>query len=177
LPTNPTTVNSQSSGKFRPRLIECRWAEGYERFPEFAEDLVQRRVRPIAAGGPPATLAAKSATSTIPIVFIGSDDPVKEGLVPSLNRPGGNLIGVTVFTTSTMWSKRLELLHDLVPKAASFAIRFNPNDTANWNMQELAPAARRLGVELSLLASATDAEIEAAFTAARERRIGALLGQ
>jgi ABC-type uncharacterized transport system substrate-binding protein len=139
--------------------VEYRWAEGrYERFPQFAEDLVKRRVMVIATGGPPATLAAKAATSGTPIVFIGSDDPVKEGLVASLNRPGGNFTGVTVFTTAAMWSKRLELLRDLVPKIASVAILFNP-----------------LGLQLSFMAAATDAEIETAFAAARERRIEAFL--
>ena len=156
--------------------VEYRWAEGqYERFPRFSEDLVKRGVAVIAAGGPPATLAAKSATSTIPIVFIGSDDPVKEGIVASLNRPGGNLTGVTVFTTAAMWSKRLELLHDLVPKVASVAILLNPNDTANWDTNEMTPAARALGLQLVSLAATTDAGIEAAFSAAAERRIEALL--
>jgi putative ABC transport system substrate-binding protein len=156
--------------------VEYRWAEGrYERFPEFAADLVKRRVMVIAAGGPPATLAAKSATSTIPIVFIGSDDPVKEGLVASLNRPGGNLTGVTVFTTAAMWSKRLELLRDLAPRIVSVAVLLNPNDTANWDTNEIMPAARMLGIRLLPLTTATDAEIEAAFAAASERRIEALL--
>jgi putative ABC transport system substrate-binding protein len=77
----------------------------------------------IATGGPPATFAAKAATAAIPIVFIGSDDPIKEGLVASLNRPGGNLTGVTVFTTAAMWSKRLELLRILAPKVGSAAIQ------------------------------------------------------
>jgi putative tryptophan/tyrosine transport system substrate-binding protein len=156
--------------------VEYRWAEGqYERFPKLSEDLVKREVTVIAAGGPPATLAAKSATSTIPIVFIGSDDPVKEGVVASLNRPGGNVTGVTVFTTAAMWSKRLELLHDLVPKVASVAILLNPNDTANWDTNEMMPAARALGVQLVSLTATTDADIEAAFSAAAERRIEALL--
>jgi putative ABC transport system substrate-binding protein len=105
-------------------IVEYRWAEGrYERFPGLAEDLVKRRVMVIATGGPPATFAAKAATAAIPIVFIGSDDPIKEGLVASLNRPGGNLTGVTVFTTAAMWSKRLELLRILAPKVGSAAIQ------------------------------------------------------
>jgi len=156
--------------------VEYRWAEGrYELFPQFAEDLVKRRVMVIATGGPPATLAAKAATSSTPIVFIGSDDPVKEGLVASLNRPGGNLTGVTVFTTAAMWSKRLELLRDLVPKIASVAILFNPNDSANWDLNQMLPSAAALRLQLSFMAAATDAEIETAFAAARERRIEAFL--
>jgi putative ABC transport system substrate-binding protein len=156
--------------------VEYRWAEGrYELFPQFVEDLVKRRVMVIATGGPPATLAAKAATSSTPIVFIGSDDPVKEGLVASLNRPAGNLTGVTVFTTAAMWSKRLELLRDLVPKIASVAILFNPNDSANWDLNQMLPSASALRLQLSFMAAATDAEIETAFAAARERRIEAFL--
>jgi putative ABC transport system substrate-binding protein len=156
--------------------VEYRWADGrYDRLPQLAEDLVKSNVRVIATGGPPATLAAKSVTSIIPIVFIGSDDPIKEGLVASLNRPVGNLTGVTVFTTAAMWSKRLELLHDLVPNVTSAAIVTNPNDTANWDMNEMVPAARALGVQLSFLMAATSADIEAAFTTAAERGIEALL--
>jgi putative tryptophan/tyrosine transport system substrate-binding protein len=156
--------------------IEYRWAEGrYERLPQFAADLVNRKVAVIAAGGPPATLAAKSATSAIPIVFIGGDDPIKEGLVASLNRPGGNLTGVTVFTTAAMWSKRLELLRDLIPKATSAAVLVNPQDASNPDTTEMMPAARTLGLKLSFLTAGTDADIEAAFAAAAERRIEALL--
>jgi putative ABC transport system substrate-binding protein len=93
--------------------IEYHWADGrYERLPQHAEQLVRHGVAVIAVGSPPATFAVKSATSTIPIVFITGDDPVKDGLVMSFNRPGGNLTGVTVFTTAAMWNKRLELLHD-----------------------------------------------------------------
>jgi putative ABC transport system substrate-binding protein len=156
--------------------VEYRWAEGrYERFPKFADDLARHNVKVIAAGGPPATLAAKSSTSTIPIVFITGDDPVKGGLVASFNRPGGNLTGVTVFATASMWSKRLELLHDLVPRALSVAILANPQDPVGPDMNDLVAAARSLGMQLSLLTAATDADIEAAFAAAVERRIEALL--
>jgi ABC-type uncharacterized transport system substrate-binding protein len=157
-------------------IVEYRWAEGrYERFPGLAEDLVKRRVMVIATGGPPATFAAKAATAAIPIVFIGSDDPIKEGLVASLNRPGGNLTGVTVFTTAAMWSKRLELLRILAPKVASAAILFNPNDTANWDLNQMLPSAAALGLQLSFLPAVSDAEIETAFAGARERRIEAFL--
>ena len=156
--------------------IEYRWAEGrYEQLPRFAVDLVNRKVAVIAVGGPPAALAAKSATSTIPIVFIAGDDPVMEGLVASLNRPGGNLTGATVFTTAAMWSKRLELLRDLIPQAASAAILVNPQDASNPDMAQMMPAARALGLKLSFLPAATDADIETAFAAAVERRIEALL--
>jgi putative tryptophan/tyrosine transport system substrate-binding protein len=128
----------------------------------------------IAVGSPPAAFAAKSATSTIPIVFITADDPVKDGLVTSFNRPGGNLTGVTVFTTATMWSKRLELVHDLMPKAASAAILINPRD-ANPDTTEMPLAARKLGLGLSFLTASTDADLDAVFAAAVERRIDAVL--
>jgi ABC-type uncharacterized transport system substrate-binding protein len=155
---------------------EYRWAEGsYERLPRLVEELVNRKVAVIAAGGPPATLAAKAAASTIPIVFITGDDPVKGGLVASFNRPGSNLTGVTVFATAAMWSKRLELLHDLMPRATSVAIIANPQDPAGPSVADMVPAARVLGMELTLLTATTDAEIEAAFAAAVERRIEALL--
>jgi putative ABC transport system substrate-binding protein len=98
--------------------VEYHWAEGrYERLPQHAQELVKHRVAVIAVGSAPAIFAAKSATSTTPIVFIAADDPVKDGFVTSFNRPGGNLTGVTVFTTAAMWNKRLELLHDMIPKA------------------------------------------------------------
>jgi putative tryptophan/tyrosine transport system substrate-binding protein len=88
--------------------VEYRWAEGrYERLPQLAAELVKLRVAVIGVGSPPATIAVKSATSTIPIVFITADDPVKDGFVTSFNRPGGNLTGVTVFTTAAMWNKPL----------------------------------------------------------------------
>jgi putative ABC transport system substrate-binding protein len=156
--------------------VEYRWAEGrYERLPQHAEALVNLRAAVIAVGSPPATFAVKSATSTIPIVFITADDPVKDGFVTSFNRPGGNLTGVTVFTTAAMWNKRLELLHDLVPKAASAAILVNPRDTANPDTMEMTLAARHLGLELSFLTVSTDAGLEAAFATAVERHIDALV--
>jgi putative ABC transport system substrate-binding protein len=156
--------------------VEYHWAEGrYERLPQHAQELVKHRVAVIAVGSPPATFAVKSATSTIPIVFILADDPVKDGLVTSFNRPGGNLTGVTVFTTAEMWNKRLELLHDLTPKAASAAVLVNPRDPATPDTTEMTLAARRLGLGLSFLAASTDADLEAAFAAAVERHIDALV--
>jgi putative ABC transport system substrate-binding protein len=156
--------------------VEYHWAEGrYERLPQHAQELVEHRAAVIAVGSPPATFAVKSATSTIPIVFILADDPVKDGLVTSFNRPGGNLTGVTVFTTAAMWTKRLELLHDLTPKAASAAMLVNPRDPANPDTTEMTVAARNLGLGLSFLAASTDAEVEAAFAAAVERHIEGLV--
>jgi putative ABC transport system substrate-binding protein len=156
--------------------LEYRWAEGrYERLPQLVEELVKLRPTVIAVGSPPAALAAKAATSTIPIVFITADDPVKDGLVTSFNRPGGNLTGVTVFTTAAMWSKRLELVHDLTPKAASAGMLVNPRDPGNPDTTEMAVAARKLGLELSSLEASTDPELESAFSAAVQRHIDALV--
>jgi putative ABC transport system substrate-binding protein len=156
--------------------VEYRWAEGrYERLPQLAENLVKLGVAVIAVGSPPATLAVKSATSTIPIVFITADDPVKDGIVASFNRPGGNLTGMTVFSTAAMWSKRLELLHDLMPKAAAAAILVNPRDAANPDATEIKLAASKLGVDLSFLMASTDADLDAAFATAVERHMDALV--
>jgi putative ABC transport system substrate-binding protein len=156
--------------------VEYRWAEGrYERLPQYAEELVKLKVAVIAVGSPPAALAVKSATSTIPAVFITADDPVKDGLVTSFNRPGGNLTGATVFTTAAMWNKRLELLHELMAKAASAAILINPRDPANPDTTEMTVAAQKLGVALSLLSVSSDADVEAAFAAAVGRHIDALI--
>jgi ABC-type uncharacterized transport system substrate-binding protein len=152
------------------------WAEGsYAQLPRLAADFVNRNVSVIAAGGPPATLAAKAATSTIPIVFITGDDPVKGGLAASFNRPGGNLTGVTVFATAAMWNKRLELLRDLLPKAVSVAVLANPQDPEGPDMADMGAAARKIGIQVSFLTATTSAEVEEAFASAVERRIDALL--
>jgi len=156
--------------------VEYRWAEGrYELLPQYAEELVKLRVAVIAVGSPPAAFAVKSATSTIPIVFITADDPVKDRLVTSFNRPGGNLTGVTVFTTAAMWNKRLEILRDLTPQAVSAAILVNPRDPANPDTNEMTLAARNIGLTLSFLPAPTDTAIEAAFATAVERNIDAVV--
>jgi putative ABC transport system substrate-binding protein len=157
--------------------IEYRWAEGhYDRLPALATDLVGGKVDVIAAlGGPPAARAAKSATSTIPIVF-GSGDPVGEGLVASLARPGGNLTGVSVLTVELM-AKRFELLSDLVPLAGVIALLVNPNDanTAERITRDVQEAARQKGVQLPILKAGTESEIDAAFASLAELHAGALV--
>jgi putative ABC transport system substrate-binding protein len=133
-------------------LIEYRWAEGrYERLPALAADLVGRKVDVMMAGGPPAAHAAKNATSTIPIVFHAGADPITEGLVASLARPGGNLTGVSLMAAE-IGPKRLELLSELVPQARVIALPINPNNSnAEPVMRELREAARARGVELPIL--------------------------
>ena len=157
--------------------IEYRWAEGrYDRLPALAAELVKRRVDVIVTqGGIPATRAAKSATSTIPIVFAVGTDPVGDGLVASLARPGGNLTGVTFMMTKLM-PKRLELLSELVPEAGMIALLVNPNnEDAERTMRDVQEAARVKGVQLLILKAGTESEIDAAFAYFVQLHAGALL--
>src|SRR5204863_5086869 len=156
--------------------IEYRYAEGhYDRLPALAADLVGRKVDLIMANSPPAALAAKSATSTIPIVFRGGDDPVREGLVASLARPGGNLTGVSMLTEG-LTAKRLELLSELVPRAGVIALLVNPNTTAaERQIQDVQQAALAKGAQLSILKASTETVIDAAFASLIEMAAGALV--
>jgi ABC-type uncharacterized transport system substrate-binding protein len=157
--------------------IEYRWAEGrYARLPELAAELVRRQVAVIAAtGGEPSPLAAKAATTTIPIVFTLGGDPVETGLVVSLNRPGGNLTGTTIMAVE-MGPKRLELARQLVPNITAVAVLINPRfPTASAEAREVQDAARVLGIQMNLLNASTESEIDAAFTAIIEQRSGALI--
>jgi len=157
--------------------IEYRWAEGhYDRLPALAADLVGRHVALfVAQGGDPSVLAAKSATATIPIVFTLSSDPVKLGLVGSLNRPGGNVTGFWGYT-SLLGTKRLELMQQLFPANRSIAILVNPhNPNAHIDMPDLQDAARTLGQPISFVTASSETEIDAVFATLREQRISALL--
>src|SRR6266850_3421333 len=145
--------------------IEYRWAMGrYDRLPALAADLVARKVDVIAATGGSAR-PAKNATSTIPIVFTGSGDPVTDGLVASLARPGGNVTGVT-YMTPELTPKWVELLSELVPQSSLIALLVNPNDAPNAErtMRDVQEAARTKGVQLLILKAGTESEIETAFT-------------
>jgi len=156
--------------------IEYRWAEGhYDRLPALAADLVQQKVTVIAATSTPAALAAKAATSTVPIVFTTGGDPIKLGLVASLGRPGGNLTGVTTLNVE-VGPKRLELARELFPGATTFALLVNPaSPLAATVSKDLQAVADTLGVRLHVLHASTEADFEAAFATAAQLRAAALV--
>src|SRR5215470_12318835 len=146
--------------------IEYRWAQGhYDRLPELAADLVRRRVAVlVASGGDPSPQIAKAATQTIPIVFGMFGDPVKEGLVDSLSRPGGNATGVTIFGPAAV-TKRLQLLHALVPKDAVIAFLVNPNNPNGIiEIAAAQTAATSLGRKIIVFNASGESELDAAFT-------------
>jgi ABC-type uncharacterized transport system substrate-binding protein len=157
--------------------IEYRFAEGqYERLPALIGDFVRRRVAVLAAtGGVHTALTAKAATTTIPIVFANGSDPVRFGVVASLNRPGGNVTGVSFFT-SELETKRLGLLYELLPKMSAVAALVNPtNGNAENQSREIKEAAGALGLRLRVLNASSEGDIEAAFASVAEMRAGALL--
>ena len=155
--------------------IEYRWAEGrYERLPALAADLVRRQVSVIAANTP-ASPIAKAATTSIPIVFLTSADPVAAGLVASLNRPGGNLTGVAVLNVE-VGPKRLELLHEAVPAASVVALLINPiNPNSERQSKDMQAAARSLGLQLHALHASTERDFDTAFARLVQLRAGALI--
>jgi ABC-type uncharacterized transport system substrate-binding protein len=188
-------LNSQSPGVYAPMAaafhqglkeigfvegqnvtIEYRWAEGqYDRLPSLAADLVQQKVTVIAATTTPAALAAKAATSTVPIVFTTGGDPIKLGLVASLRRPGGNVTGSTQLSVE-VGPKRLELARELFPGATTVALLVNPaNPLAATISKDLQAVADTLGVRLHVLHASTEADFEAAFATAAQLRAAALV--
>src|SRR5437879_10095750 len=187
--TSSSTSSGPFMGAFRQGLreagyvegqnlaIEYRWAEGhYDRLPALAADLVGRKVDLIMASSPPSALAAKSATSTIPIVFRHGGDPVGDGLVASLARPGGNLTGVSQLGGEGLTAKRLELLSELVPRAGVIALLVNPNlSTAERVSREVQQAARAKGLQLHLLKASSEGEIETAFASLVQLHADALV--
>jgi putative tryptophan/tyrosine transport system substrate-binding protein len=156
--------------------VEYRYAENqYDRLPALAADLVRRRVAVIVAAGPEAPLAAKAATTTIPIVFTTGGDPVALGLVASLNRPGANLTG-SVTLEAELASKRLQLLRELIPKAARFGVLADPAFPATQSIiTDLQAAARTLGLQLIVVNARTDSDLESAFANFSQQRVGAVL--
>jgi putative ABC transport system substrate-binding protein len=158
--------------------IEYRWAEGHnDLLPAFAADLVRRRVTAIVApGSTPAALAAKAATSTIPIIFWIGGDPIALGLVASLNRPAGNLTGVTTLNLGLV-AKRVELLHEVVPGTSSIALLINPTSPilTKISIEEAQAAARRLGLELHVLNASTERDFEVVFANLIQLQAGGLV--
>jgi putative ABC transport system substrate-binding protein len=158
--------------------IEYRWAEGhYDRLPALAADLIQRKVTVIAATSSPAARAAKAATSTVPIVFTTGDDPIKLGLVASLNRPGGNVTGVSNLIVE-LGSKQLGLLRELAPGTTAIAVLTNPNfPGTERQLRDVEAAARVLGLPLMVLRASSEGEMETAFASmARQSGVALLLG-
>ena len=156
--------------------IEYRWAEQNDRMPALATDLVGRKLAVIVADSTPSVLALQAATSTIPIIFLTAGDPVALGLVASLNRPGGNLTGTTMILLE-VGKKWLQLLHDLVPTANTFALLVNPTSraVAEAQSQDLGKAARTLGLQLQVLSASTDSELNGAFATLAQLRVGGLV--
>jgi putative ABC transport system substrate-binding protein len=154
--------------------IEYRWAEDqYDRLPALAADLIQRRVVLIAAG-PRADAAAKAATTSIPIVFMSGGDPVRQGLVPNLNRPGGNLTGVSLLA-GELTRKRFGLFRDLVPQAAVIGLLADStNPRGEFQLQEAQAAASKLAVPIRVMSAGSDGEIEAAFAGLAREGVTAL---
>jgi putative ABC transport system substrate-binding protein len=170
-------LNEAGYAEGRNVAIEFRWAEGnYDRLPVLAADLVSRQVTLIVTpGSTPATLAAKAATATIPIVFAVGGDPVKFGFVTSFNRPGGNLTGVSLFAV-TLQAKRVEVLCELVPSATVIALLINPNTPVyESETKEVQSAARLLGRQIIVLNAGSERDIDVAFSSMVEMRTGALL--
>jgi putative ABC transport system substrate-binding protein len=157
-------------------IIEIRLADGhYDRLPSLAAELVHRDVAAIFANDVPAAFAAKAATKTIPIVFVTGADPIKVGLVDNINRPTGNLTGMSVFI-SVLGPKRVELLHEILPTADTIALLANPgNVNIKTDEPEIRAAADRLKHHLEVLTASTESDLEAAFASMAQHRIGSLI--
>jgi putative ABC transport system substrate-binding protein len=169
-------LNERGYVEGRNVAIEYRWANGqYEQLPALAADLVRRRVTVIAAIAAPSALAAKAATTTIPIIFEAGTDPVEMGLIASLSRPSGNITGVSNLNLE-VGPKKLQLLHELVPTATIIGLLVNPANPNNEIMsKEMQAAARTLGVELDVLRASTERDIDEVFASLVQARVGALV--
>src|SRR2546427_3138803 len=169
-------LNETGHAEGRTVTIEYGWADGHsDRLPTLAVELLRRKVAVFATGGPAAALAAKAASTTTPIVFVSSSDPVQLGLVASFNRPGGNATGVS-FIASELVAKQSELLHQLVPKAAVIGLLVNPTSAnAEVQLKDVPAAARTLGLQIVVQNASSERDFEAAFAAFAEQRAGALV--
>jgi putative tryptophan/tyrosine transport system substrate-binding protein len=157
--------------------IEYRWAEGHnDRLPALAADLVRRQCALIVAGGDAAAHVAKTATTTIPTVFATGEDPVKVGLVSRLNRPGGNITGISFYNSADLESKQLEFLREVVPKAAMIGVLVNPTVAAAQSQESEAQiAARALGLRLFVVNAGSERDFDTAFASLAQQRVEALL--
>jgi putative ABC transport system substrate-binding protein len=154
--------------------IEYRWAEGhYERLAGLAAELVRRPAAVIVGGAPPAARAAKAATTTIPVVFVSGDDPITSGLVEKINRPGGNITGISVFSGSQLGAKHVQLLHELLPTAAAIALLVNPTNATQTEAQtqQTEDAAHRVGLRLHVMNASTASDFGKAFAMLAEQRV------
>jgi putative ABC transport system substrate-binding protein len=159
-------------------MVEYRFAEGhYDRLAGLAADLVHRPVAVLVGAAPPAALAAKAATTTIPVVFISGDDPIKSGLVERLNRPGGNITGISVFSGSQLGAKQLNLLHDLIPAATDMGLLVNPANSVQTEAQIrlIGAAANDLKLRLHIVKASTEDEIDKAVATVIEQGCKALI--
>ena len=158
--------------------IEYRWAENrFDRLPALAADLVRRQCAVIVTGGEAAALAAKAATATIPIVFATGNDPIEIGLVASLSRPGGNVTGI-YFYSGALLAKQLQLMHELVPKAAVIGMLVNPTGAvAESQIRDAQEAARALGQQIHVVNASTEPEIDTAFATLAQHQVGVLVIQ
>src|SRR4029079_15406250 len=171
-------LNSMGFVEGQSVVVEYRWADGhYERLPELAADLIRRNVAVIAATSTPAALVAAKATTTIPVVFTSGSDPVELGLVTNIARPGGNVTGATQITME-VGPKRVELLHQLLPKATVVAIAVNPDNAAvaAVQIQDAQDAARALGLKLEVIRARTEEEFDKALAALPQRAGGLVIG-
>jgi putative ABC transport system substrate-binding protein len=169
-------LNETGYVESRNVAIEYRWAEGkYDVLPIMATDLIRRQVTVIVAIGDPSPQIAKAATQTIPIVFAANGDPVRDNLVASLNRPGRNATGVTIFGAAAV-TKRLQLLRDLMPQVVAIAYLMNPNNpNGEVEMRAAQAAAQSLGLQMHVLSASNEGELEVAFATMAQHRAGALL--
>jgi putative ABC transport system substrate-binding protein len=169
-------LNEIGYAEGRTVTIEYGWADGQsDRLPALAAELLRRKVAVFATGGPAAALAAKAASTAIPLVFVSSSDPVQLGLVASFNRPGGNATGVS-FIASELVAKQSELLHQLVPNAAVIGVLVNPTSAnAEVQLKDVPAAARTLGLEIVVQNASSERDFDAAFAALVQQRVGALV--
>jgi putative ABC transport system substrate-binding protein len=158
--------------------IEYYWAEGhYDRLAPWAAELVQRSAAVIFGGSPPAALAAKAASATIPVVFVTGDDPIKSGLVETINRPEGHVTGISFFSGSQLGAKHAELLHELIPSATTIALLVNPANVTQADEQTRLTeiAAQKFGLRLHIVTASTESELGKAFASLAEQRADALI--